>query len=323
MKFKAILFGRSATLMAQTEQLYRFINSNLKLEDVMGSSVLLATRETDTESQLNQASTDKIELVRVSDYQAETILKVLQRLEVGDKVDLYIFPNGALADDIAVRWAYRIKGSSLVQVKAIDRSKTGLRASKATYANHVRATFRMIRKPYCISLAKDGVVPETTSIRKRASIVEHDLSDLPADRQIMSEWVPEESVSDLESTRFLIIGGRGMGSDAACRELEKNALAMGADFGVSRPVAMNAWAPMHRLVGVSGAMTKPDVCIAAAVSGAAALYAGIAHSKKIIAINTNELAPIAKAADVVIIEDYRAVINALVKIVMKEKSKIS
>ena len=84
---------------------------------------------------------------------------------------------------------------------------------------------------------------------------------------------------------------------------------------------MSAWAPMHRLVGVSGAITKPDVCIAAAVSGAAALYAGIAHSKKIIAINKDNQAPIVKAADVVIIDDYKAIMNALVGIVLEAKSK--
>ncbi len=324
MKFKAILIGKSANLIAQAEVLYDFINSNLGSEDILGSTVLLATKETDPNFPLNQAPTDQVELVRVADYQAETILKGLQTLEAGEKADLYLFPSGALEDDITVRWAYRINGSSLVQVKTIERSKTELQAKKAVYANHVLATFRMIQKPYCISLAKDGVETETIPIRENATIVEHDLSELNAHRQIIfSKWIPEDSVPDLESTQFLVVGGRGVGSATACRELEKNANAIGADFGVSRPVAMSAWAPTHRMMGVSGAIAKPEVCIAAGVSGAAALYAGIAKSKKIIAINTDAQAPILKAADVVIIDDYKAIMDALVRIVLEAKSKAS
>ena len=320
MKFKAILIGKSMKLRAQVESLYGFINKNLGFENISGSTILLATKETGPNLPLNQAPTKKVELVRVSDYQAETVLKVLQAFETGEKANLYMFPSGALEDDLAVRWAYRIKGSSLVQVQSIAWSNTELLVKKAVYANHVMATFQMTEKPYCISLARDGVATASIPTWDEVSVRRHDLSELKAERQFISKWIPEESVSDLDSAQFLVVGGRGIGSAAACQELEKNAQAMGADFGVSRPVALNAWTPMHRLIGVSGAITKPGVCIAAAVSGAAAFYAGIANSKKIIAINSDDQAPITKAADVVIIDDYKAILDALVKIVSKAKA---
>jgi electron transfer flavoprotein alpha subunit len=69
------------------------------------------------------------------------------------------------------------------------------------------------------------------------------------------------------------------------------------------------------MIGVSGAMTKPEVCIAAGVSGAAAFYAGIEKSKTIVAINTDIRAPIIKASDAAVIDDYKAVMSELVKIV--------
>jgi electron transfer flavoprotein alpha subunit len=79
---------------------------------------------------------------------------------------------------------------------------------------------------------------------------------------------------------------------------------------------MSAWTPMHRMIGVSGAMTKPEVCIVAGVSGAAAFYAGIEKSKTIVAINTDIRAPIIKASDVAVIDDYKAVMAELAKIVL-------
>ena len=74
---------------------------------------------------------------------------------------------------------------------------------------------------------------------------------------------------------------------------------------------MNAWAPMNRLIGVSGAMLQPDICITAGVSGAAAFYAGIEKSKFIVAINTDGQAPIMKKADVAVADDFVPVIKAL------------
>ena len=80
---------------------------------------------------------------------------------------------------------------------------------------------------------------------------------------------------------------------------------------VSRPAAMNAWKPMNRLIGVSGAMVGPEVCITAGVSGAAAFYAGIEKSKFIVAINTDEKAPIMKMADVAIVDDFLPIMEEL------------
>ena len=95
----------------------------------------------------------------------------------------------------------------------------------------------------------------------------------------------------------------------------------GGMTGVSRPAAMNAWMPMNHLVGVSGAMASPQICITAGVSGAAAFYAGIEKSKFIAAINTDEHAPIMKNADVVIVGRLQAVYNGIKSNIRKSVKK--
>ena len=74
------------------------------------------------------------------------------------------------------------------------------------------------------------------------------------------------------------------------------------------------WGGMHRLIGVSGTIARPEVCIAAGVSGAGAFYAGIEKSKFIIAINNDPQPRIVKAADVAVIDDYKAVMEELLKL---------
>ena len=56
--------------------------------------------------------------------------------------------------------------------------------------------------------------------------------------------------------------------------------------------------------------------IMAGVSGSAAFYAGIEKAKTIVAINTDIRAPIIKASDVAVIDDYKAVMAELAKIVL-------
>ena len=316
MIFKGILNGCSSNIVAQAEELNGFMREHLSCGDNVGSTIAFYSKKEEKNALLGLVPTESVELVRVARYQPENILEALQTVENTEKTDLYLFPSGYAGSEIAVRWACRMKGSSLVQVKQIECSGAQLIARKTVYANHVLGTFKLTKRPYSISLAKGCADSQAITIRDKRIVTEYDLTGLQKDQFIKhSKWIPSETTQDLEAATFLIIGGRGMQTKENTQSLKKIADAMGAAFGVSRPVAMSAWAPMHRMIGVSGAMTKPEVCIVAGVSGTAAFYAGIEKSKTIVAINTDIRAPIIKAADVAVIDDYKAVMAELAKIV--------
>ena len=95
--------------------------------------------------------------------------------------------------------------------------------------------------------------------------------------------------------------------------------ALGGSAGASRPVVMNAWAPMEALLGVSGTLIQPKICIAAGVSGAAAFGAGVEKSGWITAVNKDSAAPIMKMADVAVVEDYEPFVKALEALVRAEE----
>ena len=318
MIFKGILNGCASNIVTQAEELNGFIREHLSSGDNVGSTIFFYSKKEEKNALLGLVPTESVELVRVARYQPENILEALQTVENAEKTDLYLFPSGFAGSELAVRWACRMKGSCLVRVKLIEWSGAQLIARKTVYANHVLGTFKLTQKPYCISLAKGSADSQAITIRDNLIVTEHDLTDLQKDQFIKhSKWIPTETTGDLEAATFLVIGGRGMDTKENTQSLKKIADAMGADFGVSRPVAMSAWTPMHRMIGASGAMTKPEVCIVAGVSGAAAFYAGIEKSKTIVAINTDIRAPIIKASDVAIIDDYKAVMAELAKIVLK------
>ncbi len=323
MIFKGILNGCSTNIASQAEELNGFISESLRSGDNVGSTILFYSKKEQRDVLLRLVPTESVKLVRITRYQPENILKALTTMEQDEKAQLYLFPSGFAGSEIAVRLACRLKGSSLVQVKQIEYSDEQLIASKTVYANHVLGTFKLTNKPYCVSLAKGSSNEQAITTRDKLNVTEYDMTHLHEDQFIKaSKAIPKKQAINLKNAKFLLIGGNGMKNKADTQYLRQIADTIGADFGVSRPVAMSGWAPLHRQVGVSGSMTKADICIVAGASGAAAFYAGIEKSKFIVAINTDIRAPINKFSDVTIIDDYKAVLDELVKIMKENKRNI-
>lgn len=268
--------------------------------------------------QLNGKLTENVSVLAAEEYVLEVVLKVLE--ELAEPEDIYIFGSDYAGEELAVRLGARLGGSSLTAVSSIqieNGAKADIKAGKMVYSNHMEAVFRMKKGPYCICLAKGlaKVEPEPgqMQITEVHNCNEHDEASYIIERS----FEPENQEEGLEEAKVLIAAGRGIGKKEHIALLQELAERTGGQVGVSRPAAMNAWLPMNHLIGVSGAMTNPAVCITAGVSGAAAFYAGIEKSKFIAAVNTDEHAPIMKNADVVIVEDFKPFIEALNKILEK------
>ncbi|MDA8069826.1 MAG: electron transfer flavoprotein subunit alpha/FixB family protein, partial [Actinomycetota bacterium] len=68
--------------------------------------------------------------------------------------------------------------------------------------------------------------------------------------------------------------------------------ALGATVSGSRPVTDAGWLPKSRQVGKSGRKVKPKLYLACGISGAPEHLEGMSDAELIIAINTDEKAPI-------------------------------
>ena len=278
----------------------------------------LYCRNEEKAKKLNGKLTENVSVLAAEEYVPEVVLKVLE--ELAEPEDLYIFGSDYAGEELAVRLGARLGGSSLTAVSSIQTKNgtaDGIKAGKMVYSNHMEAVFRMKKGPYCISLAKGlaktELHPGPMHIAEVHNCDEYDAASYIIERS----FEPEDQEEGLEEAKVLIAAGRGIGKKEHIELLQELAERTGGQVGVSRPAAMNAWLSMNHLIGVSGAMTNPDVCITAGVSGAAAFYAGIEKSKFIAAVNTDEHAPIMKNADVVIVEDFKPFIEALNKILEK------
>jgi electron transfer flavoprotein alpha subunit len=96
---------------------------------------------------------------------------------------------------------------------------------------------------------------------------------------------------------------------------------LGAATACSRPVADIGWRPHHEHVGQTGLAIRPNLYIAAGISGAIQHLAGVNGSKVIVVINTDPEAPFFKAADYGIIGDAFDILPKLNEEIKKLKAQ--
>jgi len=125
---------------------------------------------------------------------------------------------------------------------------------------------------------------------------------------IVESHVEASEGPDLEAASIVVSGGRGVGSQDKWSVIEDLASLIAAAVGATRAVIDAGWVPARLQVGQTGKTIKPDVYIAAGVSGAMQHLVGMKDSGTIIAINKDPDAPIFSVADLGIIGDLHQVV---------------
>lgn len=338
LRFVALLDGTTAGAAGQARALGAFIDGlSTTAATVSGETVVFCADPVAGRELADLAPTSDVRLVATPARRPELMVERLLASGAAG-ADLYLAGPGSTGAELATRLACRAGGGALTGVVDLRLAGETARCHAAVCSGHLTGSFDLTRRPWCLSLdaawaderpaapaedrvlsgGPDGVAAGESSDAAPAA-ARSAAASLGDEGPLVEpfadvELVAPAAASDLAGARFLVVAGYGAGRDGVAR-LAAAARRMGAAFGVSRPVAMNAWAPLDRLVGASGARSAPLVCVVAAASGAPALYWGIERAGFVAAVNSDEHAPIARKADAVVVDDAVAVVEALAEIV--------
>lgn len=131
----------------------------------------------------------------------------------------------------------------------------------------------------------------------------------------------EGEALNLSAAKIVVGAGRGIKKKEDLSLITDLAASLGGAVGCSRPIAADLkWLGEEHWIGLSGNEIKPRLYVACGISGQIQHLTGCRGSKTIVAINTDEDAPIFENADYGIVGDVYDVLPKLTELVKAAKS---
>jgi electron transfer flavoprotein alpha subunit len=245
---------------------------------------------------------------------AAPVAHALAEMARAQAPDLILFGQAYDDRDVAGRLAARL--GATVLSNAID---VGLEQGSATTSHEIfggtqiagaaftgPGPYLVLVRPKSFPASPVGITAPQVSKQKPAEVGR-------ADARVIETHVEEREGPKLEDAAVIVSGGRGLGSSENYQLIEKLGKLLGAATGATRAIVDAGWVPYAKQVGQTGKTVKPEVYIAAGVSGAMQHLVGMKDAKTIIAINKDPDAPIFAIADLGIVGDVHKVLPKLIE----------
>ncbi len=197
----------------------------------------------------------------------------------------------------------------------IDPEDKKLQQTRPAFGGNLMATIVCPNHRPQMSTVRSGVMskaefnPESTGeiIALDVNLKESDIRTKV--KEIVKTLEHKVSLTDAE---FIVSGGLGLGDADGFKLLQNLADELGGTIAASRACVDAGWIDHSYQVGQTGTSVKPKIYFACGISGAIQHVAGMQDSDLIIAINSNEDAPIFEVADYGIVGDLYEVVPALI-----------
>ena len=261
----------------------------------------------------------KLEHPLLKGFQPEAWVGALEWLCRQITPRIFLISHSFVGKEVAPRLAYRLNTELTTDCLGlrIDPQDGLLIRTKPIYGGNAIALLKCAGLPQMVTVRKNAFGPMekvTTQSDLVALVPALDESLI----KVKSLKTVKEKVVELDKANMVIAGGRGIVAKEDFEMLGALAQALSKSqgkvmIGCSRPVVDKCWLSSDRQVGLTGSIIAPDTYMAVGISGAIQHLVGMIRSKRIIAINTDPGCNMFKVADVGVVEDYKALIPALVK----------
>jgi electron transfer flavoprotein alpha subunit len=243
---------------------------------------------------------------------------VLGAYELGD-YDAILLSGSVLAADVAGYLSAALEAGvnwELTSLAERDGELTGVRPlfddSVLADVGWTSASRIALFRPGALAPADPGEASAST-----ADVAVLTVELTPAISMVTLEAAGAAAASGRSLARAAVIvsAGRGIGSEENLHLIRDLADALHGEPAVSLPLVSAGWAPYEMQVGQTGTVVRPDLYIACGISGQVQHRVGMQFSKVIIAINTDENAPIFSFRDLAVEADLRRIVPELTELI--------
>ena len=237
--------------------------------------------------------------------------------------EVFLFGASSIGRDLAPRVSARIHTGLTADCTGldIDPETKLLRMTRPAFGGNIMATILCKSHRPQMATVRPGVMQALAKDVSRKGEVEELKVEFKTPVVKIKEVIKEDKKKvDITEAKYLVSGGRGIGSPEFFGELQKLADVLGGEISSSRANVDAGWIDKDRQVGQTGKTVRPDLYMACGISGAIQHVAGMEGSEYIIAINKNDTAPIFDIADLGIVGDVKVIIPKLTEAVAKVKA---
>ena len=263
----------------------------------------------------------------LEEYMADTYMEAIENALMQLQPSIIIFGHTDRGMDLAPRLAFRLKSAVTLDCISLtgDREQEKVTAIKPVYGGKAHATFNFYAdSPSIVTIRENAFEPANFEGNAIGEIRELNVAINP--EKIRTRFVKKirdenlETVRKLESAGVVVGGGRGLKKKEGVDLLKETAELFGGAVAGSRPAVDYGWIPASLQVGLTGKKINPKVYIAVGISGALQHMAGCMKSGLIVAINTDDSAPVFRFAHLGVVGDYRDVLRGFNEEIRKLKS---
>lgn len=261
-------------------------------------------------------------------YLTDSYLQALEQVVQQLNPYVLLFGQDEKGMDLAPRLAFRLgTGIILDCVDAgLDRESGLLTYVKPVFGGKAHCKYASTKSCPLIISIRDGSFEAAACDESRSG----EVISLPIrldPSEVRTRFVEKHKdngltlARNLASARVVVSGGRGLNGPEGFDLLRETAELLGGTVAGSRPAIDYGWLPNALQVGLTGQKVGPEIYFAIGISGAIQHMAGCLKSKVIVAINSDEEAPIFQMSHYGVDGDYNEVLRAFNDEIRRSRSE--
>ena len=299
-----------------TDISYEMVGKAMELAGAFGGQVvaiMLGSGAADLAGTFASDHTIYVDDPALEQFNPEAYGKAIKALVIEKSPRLTMFGSTSMGMDLAAWLSVKTGHSCVAYVNNLVVEGNELVATSQVYAGKMEAETIPEGDSVIVTVLAGAFQAEAGRGSAAAEQIAAPESLAGLKTRFVEMIMPDASDVDITAQEKLVAIGRGIGSEDNVELAEELADVLGATVAASRPVTDNGWLPKTRQVGKSGLTVKPKLYLMLGISGAPEHLEGMKGAELIIAVNTDENAPIFDVAHYGTTEDLFDVAEAMLE----------